>query len=240
MPELTAEKVENYLRGLLGGAVKLRALVPLDRHAADIKGYGYGTPVRIDYELGGEIRTAVLHTVTPGGFGHERMPDRARELLWERCAFNRLPQHVRSLDVGGFINNNGLISLGNVEEFFLLTEYAQGREYAADLERIRRDGVLSEADLARADALCDYLCQIHKVRGGSDQTYVRRVRELIGGNDCILGLIDSYPQDSAGFHEQIECLLVRWRWKLRRYSHACGKFTAIFIPGTFYSRMTEN
>ena len=67
----------------------------------------------------------------------------------ENQAFNRLPRHVRSLDVCGFRPGGGLISVGNVEE----TEYAEGESYARDLERLRENDKLTELDLARCDAL---------------------------------------------------------------------------------------
>lgn len=233
MPNLTPEQVENYLCSALGEPVKLRALVPLGRDPGNIKAYGYGTPVRIDYESHAGCRSVVLHTVSPGAFGHERMSDRARELLWERRAFNRLPKHVQSRDVGGFAGDHRLVSLSGVEEFFLLTDYAQGVEYACDLERIRDEGALAPADISRSDALCDYLAEIHVVRGPDPQLYFRRIRELVGANDCILGLADSYPPDSGvepAVLEEIEHLCIGWRWRLKRYPHRLRQVHGDFHP----------
>jgi hypothetical protein len=105
VPDLKREEVERHLRSVLGTPVTVLGLVALGgaHEAKDIKGHGYGTPVRVDYLVdGGERRTAVLHTMSPGPFGHEHMADRAQELIWENQAFNHLPCHVRSLDVGGF------------------------------------------------------------------------------------------------------------------------------------------
>ena len=45
------------------------------------------------------------------------------DLLWEHRAFSKLPAHVRALDVGGFRPGGNLATLGDVAEFFLLTEY---------------------------------------------------------------------------------------------------------------------
>ena len=46
----------------------------------DAKGYGYGTPIGLDYLLAGdEPKSAVLHAVIPGPCGHERMADRAQK-----------------------------------------------------------------------------------------------------------------------------------------------------------------
>ena len=229
---LTQEKVARYLAGLLGERVVVNSLTTLGG-AADIKGYGYGTPVRVDFESNGAPRVAVLHTMSPGPFGHEHMSDRARELLWDHRAFNYLPRHVRSLDVGGFRCAGDLTPLGDVDEFFLLTEYAQGREYAADLERIRATGHATADDFARADALCDYLAEIHQVRGDNPELYLRRARELVGDHECIMGLVDSYPENAIVTRqllERIEHLAVGWRWRLKNYTHRLRQVHGDFHP----------
>src|ERR1035438_3264799 len=139
MPDLKQEEIERYLRSVLGARATVLRLVSLGgaHEGKDVKGYGYGTPIRVDYQIDGDDRRAVIHTISPGPFGHEHMADRAQELLWEHQAFNRLPRHIRSLDVSGFQANGRLISVGNVEEFCLLTEYAEGESYSHDLERLR-------------------------------------------------------------------------------------------------------
>ena len=230
MPDLNAEKVAAYLTAILGEPVTVRELTPLGGRAVDVKGYGYGTPVRVDYESSAGPKIAVLHTISPGPFGHDHMSDRARELLWEHRAFNRLPRHVRSLDVGGFLSSGALIPLGEVDEFCILTEYAEGCEYAADLERTRKTGVLIQDDCARADALCDYLVAIHQQRGGNAQLYFRRIRELVGDHECIMGLADSYPADWRERLEEIEHLCIGWRWRLKQYPHRLRQIHGDFHP----------
>ncbi|MBZ5605934.1 MAG: aminoglycoside phosphotransferase family protein [Acidobacteriia bacterium] len=230
MPDLSPKNVASYLGSVLGEPVTVHALTPLGGRAADVKGYGYGTPVRVDYESRGERRVAVLHTISPGPFGHEHMADRAAELLWEHRAFNRLPRHVRSLDSGGFMEDGRLIPLGKLDELCLLTEYAEGREYATDLQRICRDGCATPSDFARADALCDYLAGIHQIAKDDPQLYLRRARELVGGNECIFGLTDSYPSNAIDGLEQIEHLAVDWRWRLKRYTHRLRQVHGDFHP----------
>jgi hypothetical protein len=44
-----------------------------------------------------------------------------------------------------------------MDEACLLTDYAEGEIYVSDLQRIRDSGELTDLDVARADALCDYL-----------------------------------------------------------------------------------
>ncbi len=146
---LDIERVEPYLKSLLGNDVRVLRLLPLgEAPEHEVKGFGYGTPVRVDYQ-GADRAThsVVIHTVSPGPFGHENMSDRARILLWSHQAFNRLPTHVRSLDVGGIDANGDLISVGGVEEFCVLTEYAEGEAYALDLERMRDAGELRDLEL---------------------------------------------------------------------------------------------
>jgi hypothetical protein len=232
---LDLNKVEQYLRSILNKRVTVVALTPLEDPQGElVKGFGYGTPIRVDYRLAdGQSATAVLHTMSPGPFGHEHMADRAHVLLWSHQAFNRLPRHVRSLDVGGFQPDGSLVSLGAVEEFCLLTEYAEGQSYAADLERIRDTGTLTALDQARAGALCDYLLEIHRVRGDDPGLYIRRNRELVGDGECIMGLADSYPQHPlfpASVLEEIEHRCVRWRWKLKTMTHRLRQIHGDFHP----------
>jgi hypothetical protein len=161
------------------------------------------------------------------------MADRARELLWEYQAFNRLPQHVRSLDVCGIQSTGQFLSLGKVEEFCLLTEYLQGESYARDLERIRDQGVVSDLDLDRSKALCDYLVEIHQGRGEVPGLYVRRIRELVGDGECVMGITDSYPRHPkapASLLERIEHLCVGWRWRLKHRTHRLHQVHGDFHP----------
>jgi hypothetical protein len=234
--DLKREEVERYLQSVLGTPVTVLGLVALGgaHEGKDVKGYGYGTPVRVDYQIdGGERRMAVLHSMSPGPFGHEHMADRAQELIWENQAFNRLPRHVRSLDVCGFQPGGRLISVGDVEEFCLLTEYAEGQSYARDLERLRENDTLTELDLVRCDALCDYLVEIHKARGTDAGLYVRRIRELVGHGECIMGIADSYPQHPlfpARLLERIEHMCVTWRWRLKTLTHRLRQVHGDFHP----------
>ncbi len=234
MRDLKREELEPYLRSIVGDGAKIIGLAPLGQGAdKDLKQYGYGTPIQVDFQIDGQARRAVLHTMRPSPFGHEHMSDRARELIWSHRAFNRLPDHVRSLDVGGFQSNGHLLSLGSVEEFCLLTEYAEGESYASDLERLREEGTLSENDAARADALCDYLVGIHRTKGTDPGLYIRRIRELVGDGECIMGVADSFPPHPlfpAKVLEHVEHLCVAWRWRLKELTHRLRQVHGDFHP----------
>jgi hypothetical protein len=236
MVQIDPENVRRYLVDRFGGPVQVLGLSILGREpgADALKAYGYGVPVKVEYELSGERHVAVLETVTPGPFGHEHMADRAQILLWSHSAFNRLPRHVRSLDVGGFSKDGSLISVGDVEEFFTLNEFVEGKGYNHDLERLRDGKELANLDLARVDALCDYLGEIHRLRGPDPALYLRRTRELVGAHECIMGIIDSYPPQfdgmTANILVEIERALVDWRWRLKGYAHRLHQVHGDFHP----------
>jgi len=236
MTELTAEVVQRYLNSLEEQPVHVLSLAPLgeERHDKAIKFCGYGSPVRVDYQLRGQkARSLVLHTMRPGPFGHEHMADRAQVLLWSNQAFRHLPRHVRPFDVGGFRSDGTLISVGDVEEFFVLTEYAEGQGYFCDLEQLRDNGILRELDLNRADALCDYLVEIHSQCGNGPGLYTRRIRELVGHGECIMGIADSYaphPLISGEKLQQIEHRCVDWRWRLKGFTHRLRQVHGDFHP----------
>lgn len=221
MTELTLEAIQRYLSSLKGEPVEVLRLAPLgeDRQDKAIKFCGYGSPIRIDYQQAGrEAQRLVLHTMRPGPFGHEHMADRAQILLWSNQAFRHLPRHVCSFDVGGIRSDGTLISVGEAEEFFLLTEYADGEGYFRDLEQVRDTGVLRMLDLDRADGLCDYLVEIHGKNGNDPALYTRRIRELVGHGECIMGIADSYPPHAlitSQKLQEIEHRCVDWRWRLK-------------------------
>lgn len=236
MLELTPELLAKYLGSVVGKPVEILGLSPLGEplQAGAIKGYGYGVPIQVEYKTSGVRYRAVVETIHPGRFGHQHMADRAQALLWDHWAFNRLPRHVQSLDVGAFQRDGGILSLGKVEELFLLMEYVEGEGYFRDLNRLRDNGDLTELDLARADALCDYLVEIHRVPGRDPVLYSRRIRELVGHGECIMGLSDSYPPRygfiTPDLLEGIEQRSVAWRWRLKGRTHRLRQVHGDFHP----------
>ena len=214
--------LRTYLERVHGAPVAEVRVAPLGGGRQGDKGYGYGIPLRVDYRVGGQPRAAVIESVRPGPFGHEHKADRAQQLIWAHDAFGRLPRHAASLDVGAVRRDGALVDLGDADEYFLLMQFVEGREYAEDLLRIRAEGELRPGDLERAHALCDYLARIHGVRGPhgapNEQLYARRIRELVGHGECIFGVADSYPADSHlnEVIQRIEARCLAWRWKLKR------------------------
>lgn len=243
--ELDPADVEAYLTHLFSADVHVLALEPLtdsavtvpkedDGQAQPLKTYGYGRPILVTYRIAGDTRRAVLRTAAPNPFGHERRADRAASLLLSYDTFNDLPRHVRALDVGVLRSGSRPVSLRDGGEFFLLTDYAAGELYARDLERLRDTGVLTDVDVRRARRLAEYLAEIHAVKNDDPVLYRRRIRDLIGAGDGIMGLTDSYPPDfplvDADWLERIEQACVSWRWRLNRKTHRLAQVHGDFHP----------
>ncbi|MCW3991431.1 MAG: aminoglycoside phosphotransferase family protein, partial [Candidatus Bathyarchaeota archaeon] len=233
MSEISVAALQRYLTQLFKDDVKIISVGAIGKKPKDaLKAYGYGAPLRIDLAIDGARRSVVFSTVKPGGFGHEGMADRAAILLWESRAFNALPRHVRALDVGALTRDGSAKTLGDCVELFLLTELVEGTEYHHDLDRIRDTGATSALDLRRCRALAEYLAEIHAVKHSDPGLYERRIRELIGHNECILGLTDSYPTDLDYIGPTqlawIEKRCIDWRWRIkslaRRLSQVHGDF----------------
>lgn len=236
MTTFKPKQLERYFAALYDASVEILNIQPLGEAKSGpgaLKGYGYGTPLRVDLSVEGRRESVVLSTVNPGGFGHQRMSDRAALLLWQYQGFNSLPRHVKALDVGGF-TRQGPTSLAPVEEFFLVTEFVEGTEYAEDLNRIQREGTSEALDLERASALARYLVEIHAEKCEEPGMYERRTRELVGHNECLMGLTDSYPADhpaiSSDMLLDIELRCVEWRWHLKGFTHRLSRVHGDFHP----------
>ncbi len=239
------EAVASYLEELYGTKVKIIDIRPLGETQGEevLKGFGYGRPYLLVYELGGQVREAVLSSMrVQGGFGHDYPSDRAQILLEQHRNFNRLPRHARSLDIGYFTKDGELHSAGKAEEYFILMEKVEGKEYYLDLEQIKKRGRLVELDRRRVVALAEYLAEIHSTKHDNRQLYYRKIRDTIGHGECIFGLTDSYPEGSIPPEVlcEIEKKCVEWRWKLRNKYHRLSVTHGDFHPWNILFRQNTD
>ncbi len=221
-PESFQQALLNYLRELYKSPVKIVYAGPINKDEASSEGlkeFGYGKTLLVEFEVNGEFKSIVLSSMTENIFGHQHFSDRAQALLLAHSCFNKLPKHVKSVDVGAFTKRGTMLSLGEAEEFFIVTEKAEGKLYYLDLERIKTTGILTKLDEDRVNVLADYLASIHKVKGADPSLYVRRIRDLIGHGECLMGLTDSYPPnlDFTAPEElkEIEKKCIDYRYKIK-------------------------
>lgn len=246
MSTLHRRKIELYLKQRFGPTAELLAFGPIGQETAGstVKGYGYGKPIKITFRCEGKTQQAVLETMSPGPFGHEHMADRAQAMLWDYDSYGRLPRHVVTLDVGAFTADGSMMSVAPAREFFVLNEWADGTGYQRDLERLLRTGRLGAGDRARGRALARYLAGIHRVKKRDPALYRRRLRELIGHGECIMGLTDSYPPKfqfiTPDLLRTIEEACNRWRWRLRECPERLSQVHGDFHPwNVLFRRHTE-
>jgi phosphotransferase family enzyme len=236
MPLLQKQALERYLRGRFGPKAILLTYGPIGKESSQgaYKRYGYGSPVKLTFQIGGRVQSAVLETMSPGPFGHEHPADRAQAILWDYDSYGRLPRHVKALDVGAFTDDQQLISVAEAREFFVLTQWTEGISYHSDLERLAKGARLRKQDRERTIALARYLAEIHVKKRRDPSLYRRRLRELIGHGECIMGLTDSYPDRyefiSSDLLRGIEEACNRWRWRLRGETHRLSQVHGDFHP----------
>ena len=230
-------ELQAYLARLLRRPVEVLALRLLKSdigEGEDPKAFGYGVPMEVECLVGGEPRQFVLARTRPEeGFGHEYPADRAWTALWGHDAYNSLPRHVRSWDAG-FVRRSGeLVPAGDAVEFFQLVEKAEGSPYWLDLERLLT-APPRPLDFARAEALAEYLAEVHAQKKRAPSLYHRRIRELVGHGECLMGILDSYPHPYPLLPPQacaaLEHAAVEWRWRLRGFTDRLARVHGDFHP----------
>jgi hypothetical protein len=228
------ERIEDYLREEFGPDISVRQVSRLGARDSDVKAFGYGQPLLIRAVRDGREQKLVLHTLRGDPFDHQYPADRAGELCLAHHTFNELPRHIRSLALGAVTERGECVSIRRPQEFFLLTEFAEGKAYAQDLSRIAATNRLEDKDEARAVALAEYLADIHKAKSKAPDIYQRRVRELVGDGEGIMGMLDTFPGDTpdvgAEKLQEIERLCVSWRWAIRSRTHRLSQIHGDFHP----------
>lgn len=218
---ITPEAVIAALHRIEGRDVELLHMGSIadDRAATELKRIGYGEPALLRYRAGDREKRAVLHTMAPNWFGHDRRSDRAALVLLAADTFGAVPRHTRVLDVGAIGARGELVSLLGDGEFWLLTEYADGSLYARDLRALEERGRATDRDVARARALASYLVDLHRAPlAGPPELYHRAVRDLVGSGEGIFGIADSYPEGGPvpfARLADLERRCVDYRWRLR-------------------------
>lgn len=216
---------------------RVEACQPLSERAglgATEKSAGYGLPLQVRLRLSdGSPLQVVLRTASSNAFGHDRPSDRAQALLLDADLFDTIPLHVRVLDVGT-VTPSGRLSPVVPGEFYLVTTFAEGTPYAADLRRVALEKVSGPRDIDRAVLLAHYLADLHRPEKNPEVAYVRAARDLVGHGEGIFGIIDGYPSGTPGAEparlERMERLAARWRWKLKERTYRLSRIHGDFHP----------
>ncbi len=223
------EAVRAYLREQHGTGVRINDIRQIGGAATGddaLKQFGYGSPVLVDFTSGRERKRFVFRRVKRNAFGRERSDDRLAALWLDYRTFNDLPNHVPAIDLLLHTCGGNLQSIADGDEAVLVTEFRNGERYADDLKRVRDEGHKGPEELHRIEILAGYLAHIHLQQHYDPYLWRRRLRDLVGHGEGIMGLTESYPTD-ASFVEPEQLIAIeeqanRWRWRLKpRYHRLC-------------------
>jgi hypothetical protein len=225
-------KVQNYLKKRFGPET---SLIGVKRLGEGIHGVAY----LLKFRSSGKEHRLIMKTLFPSGFGHDHFSDRAQVLILANATYNEMQRHIKAVDVVGEAVDR-FISLRDADEFYLIMEEAQGESYFRDLDGILERGKLTDLDLERAGRLAHYIAEIHatKYHGKDAGTiYRRRIRDLVGHGECIMGIIDTYDQpEYVNDQELVEYTLkcVHWWGKIRDRGERLCRVHGDYHPGNIW------
>jgi len=232
------DELESYLGRLFHASVRNVTVSRLGASETgekdDPKQLGYGVPFQVECLIDGSPRCFVVSRTRPTqGFGHDYPADRAWQAFYGHAAYNTFPRHARSVDVGFVRESGALVSAADATEFFQLVEKMPGKLYWLDLDRLLSEP-LRTLDVERAEVLARFLARCHADKRDEPALYQRRIRELVGHGECVMGILDSYPHPypllPEAECEALERELVSWRWRLRPRAHRLSRTHGDFHP----------
>jgi hypothetical protein len=230
-------QLRSYLETRFGGSVEIgdiRQLTGKGGRSEALKQFGFGRPFFVLCKIGEENRRLVFHRIRRNAFGREREEDQVAAVWLDFRTFGRLPRHVPAADMLIRTKSGELKSVGDAIEMLLVTDYRDGMLYAEDLFRIHDNPTLRPLDLLRAERLGAYLAEIHRQKHNDPSLWRRRLRDLVGHGEGIMGLTDSYPADQSyappDYLRSIEEMANRWRWRLKPLSQRLSQVHGDFHP----------
>lgn len=225
-------KVGLYLKELFGPAAELKGM---ERTGKGIHGTGY----LLTYTVPEGERQVIMKSLAPSGFGHDHFSDRAQVLILAAANYSQMEKHIKAIDVVGD-SPDRFISLKDATEFYIFMEKAGGRTYFKDLDEILARGRLDRKDREKAHKLARFIAGVHRKRhtGKEAKTlYRRRIRDLIGHGECIMGIIDAY--DGSEFVSEAELVeyagkCFAWWGKVRNRKDRLCEVHGDFHPGNIW------
>ena len=231
------EALEKYLRANSDSRTSIKKVSALSGDSTGpeaLKKCGYGKPLYLEVEGSQGVERLVLHMIRRNGFGRERIDDRVAAVWLDFATFNRLEKHVEARDMILLRQSGEMESVADGRELLLLTKYKPGNPYVHDLQRIAKTNEVTDEDLDRVKALSDYLVEIHRVTHDDPLLWRRRLRDLVGDGEGIMGLTDSYPTNTSFTSteelREIEEAVNKWRWRLKPMTHRLCQVHGDFHP----------
>jgi aminoglycoside phosphotransferase (APT) family kinase protein len=223
------QAIEAYLRKVFGPSVRL---LEFKRLGAGVHGTGF--LIEVESESG--RKSYVLKDLSPEGLGHDNPSDRAAVFLLALDNYNKLPKHVRAVDVAVLHEDGSLNSIGGGKEYFLLMEKAEGVNYFEDLSEFSMKKELEDRDIKKIRHMTSYLAEIHSFKKDSKTLYWRKLRDTIGHGECLMGVFDSYPDGTLTYDKMADVIKksVDWVAKLKPQYRRLSQIHGDFHPGNIW------
>ena len=223
------KKLEDYLKERFGPETELRDMETLGEGV-------HGRAFLIRFSTPQKEGRLIMKALFPSRFGHDHYSDRAQVLLLANANYNEMPKHIKAVDVVAE-SPTKLISVNDAKEYYIFMEEAKGDAYFKDLDGILNAGRLTDLDVERSKMLARFLAYIHSVKYTREDApilYRRRIRDLIGHGECIMGIADSFEScdfitDEALVQYVEKCL--PWWGKIRNRSERLCRVHGDFHPG---------
>jgi hypothetical protein len=227
---ISDEALRSFFRKEFGDIARLE----IRKLGSGVQGSGF----LVEMDTGKGPVSYVVKGLFPEGLGHDYPSDRAAVFLLDLEEFGSLPRHVRAVDVLSEMQDGTIKSIGGGREYYLLMEQADGRDYFRDLSSISGKESLDAADIKKINALTSYLADLHSVKKESKTLYWRKLRDIIGHGECLMGVFDTYPEGTLGFEEmaRIEKACIDWRARLKHRAHRLCRVHGDFHPGNIWFR----
>jgi aminoglycoside phosphotransferase (APT) family kinase protein len=206
--------------------------VDIRKLGSGVQGSGFLIELKTDKG----ITSYVVKSLISEGLGHDYPSDRAAVFLLDLDEFNNLPKHVRAIDVLAEMEDGSVRSVGGGKEYYLLMEKGEGKDYFRDLRELSRKERLEDSDVKKIRTMTSYLGNIHSVKKDSKTLYWRKLRDTVGHGECLMGVIDMYPEGTVPSHELAGIVKksVDWTYRLKPKFRRLSEIHGDFHPGNVW------
>ncbi len=206
--------------------------VAISKLGSGVQGSGFLVELQTDER----IKSYVVKSLIAEGFGHDYPSDRASVFLLDLDEFNSLPKHVRAIDVLSEMVDGSIKSIGGGKEYYLLMERGEGRDYFRDLNEFSQKSELDDQDVNKIKTMTSYLARIHGVKKDSKTLYWRKLRDTVGHGECLMGVLDIYPEGTVSEEEMKDVIKksVDWQYALRPRHGRLSQIHGDFHPGNVW------
>jgi hypothetical protein len=206
--------------------------VDIKKLGSGIQGSGFLAELRTDKG----VTSYVVKALISEGFGHDYPSDRAAVFLLDLDEFNNMPKHVKAIDVLAEMEDGSVKSVGGGKEYYLLMEKGTGKDYFQDLNEYSQKEKLEDSDIRKIKAMTSYLAKIHNIKKDSQTLYWRKLRDSVGHGECLMGVLDMYPEGILPYEEMsgIVKKSVEWNYRLKPMFRRLSQIHGDFHPGNIW------